>query len=326
MQNLLFVPLTSNGLVVGGGATTPPTTLTGTVGTVPYFGSSGAVAASASLTTGILVKGSASGPAPSSITDNGVGIKVTEGAAPGGAGTTDVLWADSTAHRWKMSNNGGTAAQVVASGVDINTSDQVVNVNGVAYPSSPATGTAPLITATNTATYTRSLATTIPSSDTVSGPGAPSAFATTVSVPSTGLGIGSIVEIHAHGLLTTPSSGTSVMNLEIFAGGGTPAICPAGSTTLTIATSTAFSGTWDAVCYIQIDTTGTTGTASAWGNWVPYNAGGNLVGSYKTFPNNTTTLPTYNTSSAQTVSVQETATLITGQSFTLQSLFVKVAY
>jgi hypothetical protein len=41
----------------------------------------------------------------------------------------DCVWADSSAHRWMMSNNGGTPAQMVASGVDINTSDQVTQVH-----------------------------------------------------------------------------------------------------------------------------------------------------------------------------------------------------
>jgi hypothetical protein len=49
----------------------------------------------------------------------------TETAAPSGIAGSDVLYPDSTAHRWKMSNNNGTAAQVVASGVDVDTNDQV---------------------------------------------------------------------------------------------------------------------------------------------------------------------------------------------------------
>jgi hypothetical protein len=38
----------------------------------------------------------------------------------------DLQWADNAAHRWMMCNNGGGPVQFVASGVDINTSDQVV--------------------------------------------------------------------------------------------------------------------------------------------------------------------------------------------------------
>jgi hypothetical protein len=57
--------------------------------------------------------------------DNGLGMTVIEGAAPSGVASSDALYADSTAHRWKMNNNNGGAVQVVASGGDINISDQV---------------------------------------------------------------------------------------------------------------------------------------------------------------------------------------------------------
>lgn len=67
--------------------------------------------------------------ATGSMVDNGVngGIQMTEGTgADLVAGTgTDLLYPDSTAHRLKMNNNNGGAVQVVGSGVDINTSDQV---------------------------------------------------------------------------------------------------------------------------------------------------------------------------------------------------------
>jgi len=60
------------------------------------------------------------------VTGSGAGQFIgVEGAAPSGIASDDILWADSTAHRFKMINNNGTAAQVVASGADINTSDQV---------------------------------------------------------------------------------------------------------------------------------------------------------------------------------------------------------
>ena len=49
----------------------------------------------------------------------------TEGTAPSGVASHDILYADSTAHRFKALNNNGSAVQMVVSGVDINTSDQV---------------------------------------------------------------------------------------------------------------------------------------------------------------------------------------------------------
>lgn len=54
----------------------------------------------------------------------------------------DLLWADNAAHRWLMSNNGGGCNNVVASGVDINTSDQVTQLHFGAT-AAPICGTAP---------------------------------------------------------------------------------------------------------------------------------------------------------------------------------------
>jgi hypothetical protein len=51
--------------------------------------------------------------------------KLTETTAPSCATGFDLLWADSTAHRLKECDNNGAAVQVVHSGVDVNTSDQV---------------------------------------------------------------------------------------------------------------------------------------------------------------------------------------------------------
>lgn len=62
-----------------------------------------------------------------------------EVGAPTGAAASDLLWADNSAHRWKVSNNGGTAANLVISGADINTSDQVT-VTHLASPLPTAQG------------------------------------------------------------------------------------------------------------------------------------------------------------------------------------------
>lgn len=53
------------------------------------------------------------------------GLSCLEGTALAGLAAYDQLYCDSTAHRFKMNNNNGGAVQVVGSGVDINTSDQV---------------------------------------------------------------------------------------------------------------------------------------------------------------------------------------------------------
>jgi hypothetical protein len=57
------------------------------------------------------------------------GILLTEIAAPTGLAGSDLFWADSTAHRLKQSGNGGSAAQLVNAGVDVNTSDQVTSTH-----------------------------------------------------------------------------------------------------------------------------------------------------------------------------------------------------
>lgn len=69
-------------------------------------------------------------------------LKLPEISPPSGVAAFDLLWADSSAHRWMMKNNGGAAAQVVASGQDINTSDFVTQLHFGATPT-PLSGTAP---------------------------------------------------------------------------------------------------------------------------------------------------------------------------------------
>lgn len=59
------------------------------------------------------------------LTWQGGSLALSEIAAPSGVAGEDLIWADSTAHRLKQSGNGGSAAQLVNAGADINTSDQV---------------------------------------------------------------------------------------------------------------------------------------------------------------------------------------------------------
>lgn len=56
-------------------------------------------------------------------------IKMPAVGAPTGAVGFGHLWFDNTANRWKMFNNGGTAAQVVASGNDLSATDAVTSVH-----------------------------------------------------------------------------------------------------------------------------------------------------------------------------------------------------
>ena len=66
----------------------------------------------------------------------------------------DVLWADSTAQRWMMNNHAHGPVQVVASGIDINTADQVIGINGaavaVSLPVLATNSSKQIVTATTT--------------------------------------------------------------------------------------------------------------------------------------------------------------------------------
>lgn len=78
----------------------------------------------------------------------GTGVNVFSPAGGTGLAGSDSFWPDSTAHRWKMNNNNGGAVQVVASGGDINTSDQVTVTHlAAALPvNQGGTGTASTLT------------------------------------------------------------------------------------------------------------------------------------------------------------------------------------
>jgi len=72
----------------------------------------------------------------------GGSMKFPEILCPSGPISSDLLCADSTAHRFKMSNNGNVVVQIVAAGVDINASDQVTQLHFGAT-ATPLSGTAP---------------------------------------------------------------------------------------------------------------------------------------------------------------------------------------
>jgi hypothetical protein len=152
------------------------------------------------------------------------------------------------------------------------------------------------------------------SSDTLSAAGA---FATTLSLPGTCLAAKSLIAVHAHGVYTTTSTVSPQFSLRIDAG-GTTGICPAPTNAQTLTTSQTV-GYWDAECFIQINTTGSGGTAVAWGKFSSGAAAGAGV-IQSTFLNASTGTVAYNTSIAETLTVRETATLVSGQTFNLTAL------
>ncbi len=121
---------------VGQGCTGTASTLTGLLrGGSPYTGaelSQDVTTSGSNAATVVQVEGAAIPVSASVVGTNSSkqliaspNVSLTEATAPAGVAASDVLNPDSTAHRWAMKNNNGTAAQVVASGADINTSDQV---------------------------------------------------------------------------------------------------------------------------------------------------------------------------------------------------------
>jgi hypothetical protein len=196
-----------------------------------------------------------------------------------------------------------------------------VTMTGATAVNVPTVATTTNTTAAASTAYVQAqefLCRQIASSDQISSAGT---FATQCSVSSTGMAIASIIEVHVHGVYTTTSTSSPLFALDINAG-GTTGICPASSTT-TLSTSIT-NGYWDATCYAQIQTVGSSGTAVAWGNYIDAQANG-ANPSLKDFSNPSTV--TYNSGApSENVVVQETATLVSGQTFTLQSLYVHVRY
>ena len=162
------------------------------------------------------------------------------------------------------------------------------------------------------------LYTAIPSADQISAAGS---FATTISVPNTNFKVGTRLHIVANGVYTTTATASPQNSFQVNAG-GTSGMCSVPSAA-TIGTGIA-GGAWNLECFIQINTLGPSGTAKAFGHYELANNvnGAEVIGNNKLFPNASTS--TYNTAAPQTVSVQEVAALVSGQTYTLQALWVEV--
>lgn len=148
-------------------------------------------------------------------------------------------------------------------------------------------------------------------------------FATTASVGTNCLAAGTLLTVRAHGVYTTGATATPKISFQVNAG-GTSGICPAppGATANTNITS----GYWDLICNIQINTTGSPGTAVSWGNF-SFDIANGSVSSYSVgaFANASTGTVSYTTGTAQTVSIQETGTSVSGQTYNLTALDITVA-
>lgn len=245
----------------------------------------------------------------------GVGVLTISGVAP-------CIFDNATTPNDFVQISSGTAGDCHDAGSTRPTSGQII---GTVWGAGGAAGTYNV--SLNKDIYPASSATapvcsTPGSSDTLTQAGAtfPGTFATTCSVPATAIsGVGQTLHVIAHGVQTTTATASPVVNIQVNAF-GTTGICAASTNTSLSASQT--NEPWDAECVIQIVTTGAPGTAFAWGkqNYAT-NAQGGPAGVNPRFYVNAGTVSA-TTNSTQTVSIQETATPVAGQSITLQSLVV----
>ena len=188
---------------------------------------------------------------------------------------------------------------------------------GLTNPSTTVNGTTCTLGSTCTLPTVTPVCASTSTTDSITAAGV---FATTCSVPSTAIsGVGQVLHIAAHGILTTTSTAGPLIKLRVNAG-GTTGFCSNAQTSDTLGL-TITNGTWDVICDAVIATTGAPGTAIASGRYFSTNANGaQQANSPRAYTNASTV--NYTTTSAQTVSIEETAALVAGQSFTLQSLVV----
>jgi hypothetical protein len=206
------------------------------------------------------------------------------------------------AHTFYGNNTGGTATPgaqaITAADLGTGTANSSTFLRGD-QTWQPSTGSAPIVV--------------LGSSDTLSAAGV---FATTASVTA---GSTSFFEIRAHGVYSTTGTASPIEHMRVNAF-GTTGLCvhTGGNNSLNI-NSTNLS--WDVVCYVQIVTTGAPGTATTWGS---DNAVITLAGTIasKGYTTNAATQAA-TTTTAQTISIEELATLVAGESFTLQTLIIR---
>jgi hypothetical protein len=155
------------------------------------------------------------------------------------------------------------------------------------------------------------------SSDTIS---AAAVFATVCPITAANIsGAGQVIEIRAHGVYSTTATSTPIMHMRVNAF-GTTGICQysGGNNAPNISVTNL---SWDVSCYVQILTTGAPGTATAWGiDNIASTIAGTVVS--KNFSQNAATVSA-TTNATNNVTIEETATMVSGQSITLQTLFVR---
>lgn len=149
-------------------------------------------------------------------------------------------------------------------------------------------------------------------------------FATTVSIASNCMAVGTLITIRAHGVYTTTTTASPKLSFQVNAG-GTSGICPAPTSAQTLNVSQV-NGYWDLTCYVKINTTGSPGTAVPWGSYIADLTAGSAANTQiAVFNNPSTGTLAFTTGSTQTASIQEVGTFVTGQTINLTVLDVTVA-
>lgn len=161
------------------------------------------------------------------ITNPNGAIILPENAPPSGVANSDVLYADSTAHRFKMINNNGGADVVVGANTAETLSNKTLTAPVISAISNGGTLTLP--TSTDTLVG-RSTTDTLSNKtfDTASG----NIFKINGNQVSTVTGSGSVAVLATSPQLTTPNLGASSGNTHTFTNQTAPANPPAGSITI----------------------------------------------------------------------------------------------
>jgi hypothetical protein len=129
---------------------------------------------------------------------------------------------------------------------------------------------------------------------------------------------GQSLVIHAQGVFTTTATASPVESIQVNAFGTTGICTHSGNNSVAVSLT---NDSWDVTCHIKILTAGNPGTATTWGTDEVVIANSSGTFASHNYPQNAASQAAI-TTTPQTVSIQEIGPLVSGESFTLQSLTV----
>jgi hypothetical protein len=153
------------------------------------------------------------------------------------------------------------------------------------------------------------------------------AFATTCSVPSTNLVVSSVVHVVVGGMYTTTATASPKLNIAITVNGNNTCTNPLNPTLVVSQSNN--TGAWTAKCDITIVSTGSGGTALVTGYWQQTGSSSTNGFTGETYGasasgNSTVTPVTYATNATATIGVSQLATMVSGQTANLTTMYVSV--